>query len=78
LPSISISPLLLWQHDVKGNSPAPNFSFVEGRYQLTSITEIRYEKSLSFNIVYQMFGGAGANNLLRDRDTLGFYIKYLF
>jgi hypothetical protein len=77
-PSISVAPLFLWQHDVYGNSPAPNFNFVEGRYSLTSIVEIRYEKALSFNVVHNLFGGAGTNNLLADRDNLGFFIKYQF
>lgn len=78
LPSISVSPLFLWQHDIYGNSPAPNLNFVQGRYSLTSIVEIRYEKALSFNVVYNLFGGAGKNNLLADRDNLGFFIKYQF
>jgi hypothetical protein len=77
-PSISIAPLLLWQHDIHGNSPAPHFNFVEGRYSLTAVTEFRYEKALSFNVVYNMYAGAGANNLMADRDNLGFYIKYQF
>jgi hypothetical protein len=78
LPSISIQPLLLWQHDVYGNSPAPLFNFVEGRYQLTSIVEFRYEKALTFNVVYNMIAGAGENNLLADRDNLGFFVRYQF
>ena len=78
LPSISIAPLLLWQHDVYGNSPAPLFNFIEGRYQLTSILEFRYEKALTFNVVYNMIAGAGENNLTADRDNLGFYVKYQF
>jgi len=78
LPSISIAPLFLWQHDVVGNSPAPNFNFVEGRYSLTSILEFRYEKAMSVSIVYNLFGGAGRNNLLADRDNLGFFVKYQF
>ena len=78
LPSISIAPLLLWQHDIHGNSPAPLFNFIEGRYSLTAVTEFRYEKALSFNVVYNLYGGAGENNLMADRDNLGFYIKYLF
>lgn len=78
LPSISIAPLLLWQHDVYGNSPAPLFNFVEGRYSLTSILEFRYEKALTFNVVYNLYGGAGENNLMADRDNLGFYVKYQF
>ena len=78
LPSISIAPLLLWQHDVYGNSPAPLFNFVEGRYSLTSTVELRYEKALSFNVVYNLYAGAGTNNLLADRDNLGFYVRYQF
>ncbi len=77
-PSISIAPLLLWQHDINGNSPAPHFNFVEGRYSLTSILEFRYEKAASVSLVYNLYGGGGQNNLYADRDNLGFYVKYQF
>jgi len=78
LPSISISPLFIWQHDISGNSPGPAGNFVEGRKTLNLILETRYEKALSFNVAYNSFFGAGSNNLYRDRDNLGFFVKYQF
>lgn len=78
LPSISISPLFIWQQDIQGNSPGPAGNFVEGRKTLNLILETRYEKSLSFNIAYNAYFGGGSNNLYRDRDNLGFFFKYQF
>jgi len=78
LPGISISPLFIWQHDIQGNSPGPGGNFVEGRKTLFSILEIRYEKSISFNIIYNAFFGAGQDNLYQDRDNAGFFVKYQF
>lgn len=77
-PGISISPLFIWQHDIHGNSPGPGGNFVQGRKTLFSILEFRYEKSFSFNIVYNAFFGAGQDNLYQDRDNLGFFVKYQF
>lgn len=78
LPGISIAPLFIWQHDVGGNAPGPGGNFVEGRKTLFSILEIRYEKSLSFNIIYNAFFGAGQDNVYQDRDNAGFFVKYQF
>lgn len=78
LPGISIAPLFIWLHDVGGNAPGPGGNFVEGRKTLFSILELRYEKSISFNIVYNAFFGAGQDNLYQDRDNAGFFVKYQF
>ncbi len=78
LPGISIQPLLIFQHDVYNNSPGPGANFVEGRIQLNSVFEIRYEKSASFSITYNAYTRGGANNLIRDRDNIGFFFKYQF
>jgi hypothetical protein len=77
-PGISIAPLFIWQHDIKGNAPGPGGNFVEGRKTLFSILEFRYEKSFAFNITYNAFFGGGQDNLYQDRDNLGFFVKYQF
>jgi hypothetical protein len=78
LPGISIQPLFIFQHDVYNNSPGPGANFVEGRIQLNSLFEIRYEKSTSLTITYNMYTRGGANNQIRDRDNIGFFLRYQF
>ncbi|MCK5769036.1 DUF1302 family protein [Algiphilus sp.] len=78
LPGLSIEPTLIWGHDINGNSPGPGGNFVEGRKTLNSTFQFRYKTASSFNVSYQLFTGGGANHLLRDRDNLGFFIRYQF
>lgn len=78
LPGISIQPLFIWSHDINGNAPGPAANFVEGRKQLNFLLETRYEKSYAFTIAYNTFFGGGSNNVYRDRDNLGFFVKYQF
>nr|MDH4459507.1 DUF1302 family protein [Nevskia sp.] len=78
LPGISVQPLFIFQHDVYNNSPGPGANYVQGRIQLNSVVEIRYEKSASFSIAYNMYTRGGGNNLYRDRDNIGFFLKYQF
>jgi len=78
MPGISIQPLLIFQHDIYNNSPGPGANFVEGRIQLNSVFEVRYEKSASFSITYNLYTRGGGNNTIRDRDNLGFFFKYQF
>ena len=78
LPGLSIEPTLIWGHDINGNAPGPGGNFVEGRRTLNSTFQFRYKTALSFNISYQLFTGGGKNHVLRDRDNLGFFIRYQF
>ncbi|WP_022977567.1 DUF1302 domain-containing protein [Nevskia ramosa] len=78
LPGISIQPLLIFQHDIYNNSPGPGANFVEGRIQLNSLFEIRYEKSTSLTVTYNLYTRGGANNQIRDRDNIGFFLRYQF
>ena len=78
LPGISVQPIIIFQHDVYNNSPGPGANYVEGRIQMNSVIEVRYEKSLSFSIAYNMYTRGGGNNVYRDRDNIGFFLKYQF
>lgn len=78
LPGISVAPLFIWQHDVGGNAPGPGGNFIQGRKTLFSILELRYEKAISINFIYNAFFGAGRDNLYQDRDNAGFFVKYQF
>lgn len=78
LPGISVQPLLIFQHDVYKNAPGPGPNFIEGRVQLNSVFEVRYEKSTSISLTYNLYTNGGNNNLYRDRDNIGFFLKYQF
>ncbi len=78
LPGISIQPLFIWAQDIQGNSPGPAGNFVQGRKALNFMLETRYEKSFAFTIAYNSYFGGRSQNLYRDRDNLGFFIKYQF
>ena len=78
LPGISIEPTLIWGHDINGNSPGPGANFIEGRKTLNATVQFRYRTALSLNLAYQMFTGGGSNHILRDRDNLGFFVRYQF
>ena len=78
LPGVSVQPLFIWQHDIGGNSPGPAGNFVQGRKSFNFLLETRYEKALSFTVAYNTFFDGGTNNVYRDRDNLGFFVKYLF
>ena len=78
LPKISLSPQLVWKHDVRGTAPSPAANFVEDRRIADALLEIRYKDRLALYVGYQWFTGGGAANLLRDRDSARAYIKYAF
>lgn len=78
LPGISLRPVVVWSHDVKGTSPGPAGNFVERRKQADLLVETRYKEALSFNVGYTWFFGAGPHNLLRDRDYAQFFVRYQF
>lgn len=75
---ISVQPLIILAHDVKGTAPGPGENFVEGRKSAIVLIETRYQDALSFNVGYTWFTGGGQHNLLRDRDNAQFFVKYQF
>lgn len=78
LPGIGIRPFLAWAHDVKGTSPGPGGSFVQGRKQIDALIETRYKDALSLSLGYTWFTGAGRYNLMRDRDYVQVFARYQF
>lgn len=78
LPGISLQPQLIWKHDVYGNSPGPGENFIKDRRTFFALLETRYKSSLSINVGYQFFFGAGGQNLYRDKDFAQLYVKYQF
>ena len=75
---INLKPTLRWDQDLKGITPTPIANFVAGRRQLTAGLGYTYGGSISGDIAYTRFIGAGTQNLLRDRDYVEAVLKYSF
>lgn len=75
---LNIEPTVLFQHDVDGITPSPIVNFVENRKQVNFIVSTTYLQSLTFDLGYATYFGAGAQNLVSDRDYIDFAVKYSF
>jgi len=75
---VNVSPLLVFTHDVSGNTPLPLGNFREERKTLTLGAEFTYQNAWSFDVRYVNFFGAGRFNLLGDRDYVSATLKYSF
>jgi hypothetical protein len=75
---INVSPSLGFAHDVGGNTPSPAGNFLEGRKTTTFGLEFTYQNAWSADLRYVSYSGAGAYNLLSDRDFASFTLKYSF
>lgn len=69
---------LVFQHDVNGTTPTPIVNFVEDRKQVSWAMNLDYLSTWSAGLGYTNYLGAGARNLLSDRDFVDFNIKYSF
>lgn len=75
---VNVSPLLVYSHDVGGNTPLPLGNFLHGRKSLTVGAEFTFQNSWAFDLRYVNFFGAGRYNLLGDRDYVSCNLKYSF
>jgi hypothetical protein len=75
---VNISPLLVFAHDVGGNTPLPLGNFVHGRKTITLGADFTYQNAWAMELRYVNFGGAGRYNLLGDRDYVSATLKYSF
>ncbi len=64
---VNLTPSIAWSHDVKGNSPAPNF--VEERQALSLGLRADYLNNYRAEVTYTSFFGADYNEL-QDRDFI--------
>jgi len=74
--AVTVSPRVAWAHDVQGNSIFGG-PFLEGRQALTLGTGFSY-LSWSADLSYTNYMGNKNQNLIHDRDFIGFNIKYAF
>ena len=75
---VNMSPLLAFSHDVNGNTPLPVGNFLEGRKSLTLGVNFEYQAVYLLEFRYASYGGAGSQNLIKDRDFLSATFKYSF
>jgi hypothetical protein len=75
---VNVSPLLVFSHDVSGNTPQPLGNFLHGRKSLTFGAEFTFQNAWAVDIRYVNFFGAGRFNLLGDRDYVSCNLKYSF
>lgn len=74
---VNLSPFAVFKHNVQGNSHQTG-NFVEGAMAYTVGLRATYLNSLEAEVQYTEFYGGGQNNSGRDRDNLGFNLKYSF
>lgn len=75
---VNVSPLLVYTHDVGGNTPLPLGNFLHGRKSLTVGAEFTFQNAWALDLRYVNFFGAGRYNLLGDRDYVSCNLKYSF
>lgn len=75
---VSLQPGVAFAHDVNGTTPTPLANFVEGRKSVTLSLGASYLDSLRASVAYTSFFGAGAFNLLGDRDFASLVVSYSF
>ena len=75
---VNVSPLLVYSHDVGGNTPLPLGNFLHGRKSLTVGAEFTFQNAWALDLRYVNFFGAGRYNLLADRDYVSCNLKYSF
>lgn len=78
LPNVNMQPSLAFTHDVGGNTPLPLANYVRGRKSINVAVEFTYRNAWSLELRYVNFFGAGAYNLLSDRDYVATTVKYSF
>lgn len=75
---VNVSPLVLFAHDVTGNTPLPLGNFREGRKTATLGADFSFQNAWALELRYVNFFGAGRYNLLADRDYVSATLKYSF
>ena len=78
LGGLSVTPALLFTHDVGGTTPAPVSTFLEERKSFTAALGLSYVNRWTGNLSYTSFFGAGDRNLTNDRDLIRLRISYTF
>lgn len=75
---VSMSPFVLFTHDVDGITPGPGGAFLEDRKSLTVGARFLYLNAWTASLSYTGIFDAGRRNLIIDRDTVRFSVGYSF
>jgi hypothetical protein len=75
---VNVSPLVVFSHDVGGNTPLPMGNFIHGRKTFTLGADFTFQNAWAMELRYVNFFGAGRYNLLSDRDYISCNMKYSF
>ena len=78
LRGLTLTPRLVWFHDIKGYSPAPYVNFIEGRKQIISSVDASFGVGWTAGVSYNWYTGGGNANLERDRDHAKLFLAYEF
>lgn len=74
---LNVSPRMIFQHDVNGNTPNPIANFVEDRQALGAGVSFEYQNRWNVDFSYNAyFGGENAADGLSDRDFVSLTFKY--
>ncbi|GLU42122.1 MULTISPECIES: DUF1302 domain-containing protein [unclassified Pseudomonas] len=74
---VNVSPYAVFKDDFKGNS-YQNGNFIEGRKAYTLGVKTSYRSKFDTELQFTKYYGASRDNTLRDRDNVGFNVKYSF
>ncbi len=75
---VNVSPLIVFAHDVGGNTPLPLGNFAHGRKTITLGADFTFQNAWAFELRYVNFSGGSRYNLLADRDYVSATMKYSF
>ncbi len=78
LPGVNLYPSISWQHDVNGTTPTPLGNFVEGRKAVSLGLRALVRETITVDLSYSNYFGAGKFNLINDRDFVAASVKYSF
>lgn len=71
----NVNPAVVFNHDVKGYSPNPNF--IEGRINLGVLADMTYANTYRVSVAYNYYTGADYDPA-QDRDHVGVNFSYSF
>jgi hypothetical protein len=74
---IDLTPRIIWQHDVQGDTPNL-FPFIQDRLGISAGFAVDYLQTWSFDVGYTNFFNAGPADILHDRDFVSATLKYRF
>jgi hypothetical protein len=75
---INVSPLIVFAHDIGGNTPLPLGNFLHGRKTLTLGADFTYQNAWACEVRYVNYSGGKRYNLVADRDYVSATLKYSF